>query len=262
MFSTLSSLLVLTEARRPDLDYEEKTVSKKDKITGQIIKDDAGKAVKVVDKVIANLAGRESATLTRAFKRYKRLLDVLKRMEAAHVQVNAQMKEELEDYFDAKDNVLTRVIETVSMTATLSKYVAAADKPKKTEVDYEKVIEQLSALVAEELQPKIIEIIAANTKVTDPTDSPVKLSIKMKDDGAAPVNEGVMDTLRGWVKSITKKWNEWCASYDKKLAKIKADAAKAGIVLESTVEDMTDEELERLVEQRWAAAMAAKQSLV
>src|SRR5574343_554908 len=151
-FSTLSSLIVLKEARRPDLDYEEKTVSKKDKITGQIIKDDAGKADKVVDKVIANLAGRESATLTRAFKRYKRLLDVLKRMEEAHVKVNAQMKEELEDYFDAKDNVLTRVIETVSMTATLSKYVAAADKPKKTEVDYEKVIEQLSALVAEELQ--------------------------------------------------------------------------------------------------------------
>jgi hypothetical protein len=230
MFSTLSSLLVLKEARRPDLDYEEKSVNKKDKITGQAVKDDAGKAIKIVDKVVANLAGHESGTLTRAFKRYKRLLDVLKRMEEAHVKVNAQMKDELEDYFDARDNVLTRVVETVSMTATLSKYVAAADKPKKTELDYEKVIEQLSALVSEELQPKIIEIIAMNTKITEPTDSVVKLSIKPKGE-EGPVTEGVMDTLKNWVSKITKKLNDWCSSYDKKLDKIKGDAAKMGIAL-------------------------------
>ncbi|MEM2159596.1 MAG: hypothetical protein QXN55_01425 [Candidatus Nitrosotenuis sp.] len=185
----LTDIVVLAEARDPELKYTEKKV--KDKI----------------DRVIVTLEGNQSGKFTKLAKRYKILQRALAVLTEKQGELNTQIKDQALEFFNAEDEVLTRVVETVSLTITVSKKTAVTS----TKIDYDAVIAQLTEMVPE-LKTKIDELIAANTEIKKTEKSP-SLRTELK--------EGVAEWIRQ-VKQITKNLFKsmklWGKSYDKKLA--------------------------------------------
>lgn len=180
----------LFEARDPKLSYENKEVKGK------------------VDRVIVKLEGKKSEIFTKLAKRYKALYDALEKLDAEKDELNKMTKDSMLDYFDAEDEVLTRVVETASMVALMSKL--EQPNPK---VDHEKVVNELVKLMPE-LTEKVEELAKAFTTIPKPKTPQLRVDVK----------EGLADV---WAKikkagaSLVNKMRTWGSSYDKKLAKIK-----------------------------------------
>lgn len=200
---TLKEHLLLVEAdeerkRRPDLKYTEKEVKKQ------------------LDRVIVELHANESGVLTKLASRYERLSKAIKVMGEKKDELNADIKEKVEDLFAAEDIILTRVIETVSFTLTVSKKSKVADK---VAVDYKAIAEALMKLVPEDLQTQVEEITKAFTTVTAQQDKSPGLSVKSK------VAEGLIGDLKASItsaiKRAIKKVTSWAMKYDKKLLALK-----------------------------------------
>ena len=207
MSLTLKESFLLSEAeedrkRRDDLNYLEK------------------KTKGVVERVIVELNGNESGVLTKLASRYDRLDKAIKVMGQKKNELNASIKEKAEDLFAAEDVVLTRVIETVSFTLTVSKRSKVLDK---TTVDYQGIAEELAKLIPDELQAKVDEIVKAYTTIAAQPDKSPALSVKAK------VTEGLLQDLSAKVvqliKKLVKSVTSWAISYDRKLDKLKRQLA-------------------------------------
>jgi len=193
---TFKEHLFLYEARQPGVKYTEKQVKG------------------VLDRVTATLSGTDAANMTKLAKRYARLEASMKAMKEKHDELNARLKGDVADLFEAEEVVLTRVVETAQFTLTMAKEIKKADTE---EVDYQSIVTALSALVSDELQPRVESIIAKYTK-TVPAKEPIKrLSVSKE-----VVKEGLMDWVAGFLKSIMS----WATRYDMKLDRLKE---KAGI---------------------------------
>lgn len=200
---TLKEHLILAEAdenrkRREDLTYTEKLVKKQ------------------IDRVIVELNGNESGVLTKLAARYDRLDNAIKLMAERKKEMNADIKDRVEDLFAAEDVVLTRVIDTVSFTLTVSKKSKQEDK---VTIDYKAIAEELAKLIPDDLQAKVDEIAAAYTTIAKQEDKSPALSVKAK------VTEGLIGNLKAGVVSAIKKAiksvTSWASKYDKKLAALK-----------------------------------------
>jgi predicted nuclease with TOPRIM domain len=192
-YMLVRELVQLYEARQSDLKYTTKEVKGK------------------IDRVIVQLESGKSAAFTKLSRQYSNLNELIEQLEVRKNELNAETKKLVESYFDAEDEVLTRVVETVSMTATLSKL--AQPTPK---VDYENVVEELVKLMPE-LTEKVSDLKKAATTIAKPK-SPM-LSVKV----GGTVKEGI-DTFVDKVKKIAKDLynsiKSWGKMYDRKLSKI------------------------------------------
>lgn len=200
---TLIEHLLIKEAeenrkRRSDLTYLEKEVSKK------------------VEKVIVELKGSESAVLTKLAAQYDRLNKAIKTMTERKGDLNAVIKDKVEELFAAEDIVLTRVIDTVSFTMTVSKRAKVEDK---VTVDFQKIAEELAVLIPDELQSKVDEIVKAYTFIEKQQDKSPALTVKAK------VNEGLLadlgSSIMNMIKKTVKSLTSWATKYDKKLSNLK-----------------------------------------
>ena len=197
----------LFEARRKDLEYKNKVMKN------------------VIERVTVELAGSESAVFTRAAKRYKQMDRLLESIQNKRNELNNQVKDKVLEYFDeGADEIYTRVIETVSMTATMSKKQADQEARTDKTVDYEGLVKKLLALVPE-IEGKVKELTEEFTISTDVPFKPGKspsLSVKIKDD----VKEGVGDvwqSIKAKVMTFLKGLKVWGKDYDAKLAAIKKE---------------------------------------
>lgn len=201
---TLKEFLVLNEARQSGVKYTEKQVKN------------------VVDRVTATLSGSQAGSMTKIAKRYARLEVSLKALKEKHTELNNQIKGQFVELFDAEDVVLTRVVETSQFTLTMAKEIQKTEGT--TEVDYESIVKALSALIDDDLQPAVEKIVAKFTKAIPPKAPIKKLSVSKEIGGGVveSLNEGFLDTLKSWFKSVMS----WAVRYDKKLNALKA---KAGV---------------------------------
>lgn len=202
---TFKENLALLEARRRDIPYTEK------------------EAKGAVDKVTATLSGTEAANMTKLARRFARLDASLNALKEQREVLNAKLKEDVQGMFDAEDVVLTRVVETSQFTLTLAKELKKTGPDTKT-VDYESIIAALSALIDDELQPKVAKIIKKYTEVTPGKESvPVRKLIVSKE----VVKEGIMDTIekiKNWAAGLLKEMTSWATRYDSKLNNLKKKA--------------------------------------
>jgi septal ring factor EnvC (AmiA/AmiB activator) len=188
----ISELLNLTEDRQADLVYTEKRIKT------------------LLDRVTVELSGNQSGVMSKLTTRYARLDKTAKLLAARREEVNAQMKDKAEALFDATDAVLTRVVETVSFTITLSKAEKAADKKPKSTVDYTAVVKELQTMVPE-LDEQLKALIAKYTEVVAAKDTPVALRVKSK------IEEGVLSSVWSSLKSFAKGIKAWAKGYDERL---------------------------------------------
>lgn len=193
---TFKEHLFLTEARSPDAKYTEK------------------QAKGVLDRVTATLKGSDAANMTKLAKRYARLEASMAAMKEKHAELNARLKEDVADLFNAEDVVLTRVVETAQFTLTMAKEIQKTEGSK--EVDYASIIAALSALISEELQPRVEQIIEKYTKTIPPKPPIKKLSVSKE-----ITNEGLLDTIKRMAASFLKSIKSWASRFDSKLLKLK-----------------------------------------
>lgn len=185
----------LDEARNSKLTYTEKRVK------GEL------------DRVIVTLEGKDSELFTKMGKNYKRIKTQIERLEKIQNNLNKETKKAVGDLFEANENVLTRVVDTVSISLTLSKLPEVKDK---TTVDHEAIIKELIALQPE-LSSKIAELTAKFTKVTTGTPKPESIRIDVKEGVIGDAWVKIKQLAKSFLDSI-KSWGE---SYDKKLSNIK-----------------------------------------
>lgn len=181
----------LFEARRADVTYS--------------IKETKGK----LEKVTAQLEAAKSGDFTKLAKRYKELKELTEQLKIKQDELNKETKLKVESYFDAEDEILTRVVETASLTATLAK--ASESKPQ---VDYEKVVKELEKMMPE-LKEKLGELIKMATTMSQPK-SPA-LRVTLGEDVASMWN-----TFVSKAKALLSNIMSWGRSYDAKLAKVKS----------------------------------------
>lgn len=189
------SLSGLSEARNPKLSYSEKRIKT------------------TLDKVILELDGTSSASMSRLMTRYKRLDQSAKLLLDRRNTVNADIKTMIEGMFDAEDAVASRIIETAKYTILLSKASKGADKPPKVTVDYEAAFNALSKLVPE-LDEQVQAIVSKYTTIEPAQDTTAKLKVTIK--------EGFAASLINAVKKFAAKIKAWALSYDEKLDALKA----------------------------------------
>lgn len=198
LLQQICETVLLSEARRANLNYSFKEVKGK------------------LDKITLKLEGNESGKFTKIAKRYKEIDTAVKALEVERNEINEDIKEKFSDYFDeATDTVVTRIIETVSLTMQLSK--RTAPEMGKDKVDYEKALLILGDMLPE-LKEKIDEVkkLCTTAGTMSVPKSPA-LSVK--------INEGLSDkifTFMRRVMAVLNKFKTWGKSFDRKLEKLKA----------------------------------------
>lgn len=187
---------VILEARNPNLTYTQKEVSGK------------------LDRVIVELSGRESEKFTKLAKSFKRTKTQIERLVKVQDALNAEVKKEAIDLFDAQDEVMTRVVNTVSLGITISKKPEVKDTIK---TDWEQVAKGIMALTPE-LDDKIKELIEQFTTVKAGVPKDVSLRVDIKEG----VISDAFGKLLGKLKSFLNSIKSWGSSYDSKLEKLKS----------------------------------------
>lgn len=187
---------IISEARNPNLTYTQKEVSGK------------------LDRVIVELSGRESEKFTKLAKSFKRTKTQIERLVKVQDALNAEVKKEAIDLFDAQDEVMTRVVNTVSLGITISKKPEVKDTIK---TDWEQVAKGIMALTPE-LDDKIKELIEQFTTVKAGVPKDVSLRVDIKEG----VISDAFGKLLGKLKSFLNSIKSWGSSYDSKLEKLKS----------------------------------------
>lgn len=221
---TFRETLVLSEARREDLKYTDKVVKNK------------------VDRVIVELSGSDSATMTKLAGRFERLEKALKTMATKRDELKDQLKEKVTDLFNSDDVIYTRVVETTSFTMTLSKLVKSSEQDPKVVVNYEKIAEELAKLIPAELQAQVEAVTKMYTEVSIAADKAPALRVKSKVDES--LNEGILDMIKGMAAKVAK-WVKgmatWAVGYDRKLNALKQ---KAGVTAVTEGYDISEKNRE------------------
>lgn len=107
-----------------------------------------GKIKGVIDKVTAVLTGKKSEIFTKIAQEYKRIDDEIDRLQKERDSLNDKVKEKMSAMFDANDEIYTRIIESVSLVANLSKRTPDHTKTIET-FDPEGMLEELAETMPE-----------------------------------------------------------------------------------------------------------------
>lgn len=195
----------LTEARKANVTYQEERTKG------------------VVTKVIAQLEGHEAGRLTKLAREYHKLSKALDKIDKAKAERNAQLKALIGDTFDSEDDKFrTRVMTSATFAATLAKETHPDDVAEKIEIAYEKLVDGLLKLIADELQPAAQELIEACTRKWKPDPRSPNLSVKPLDEGMAAL---AVSAVTGWWRGIKAKLAKHLARFDKGLPKLEAQLA-------------------------------------
>lgn len=189
----------VTEARKPGVSFtEEKTKG-------------------VVTKVIAELEAHEAGRLTKLAREYHKIVKLLDKLEKAKAERNAQLKELIGTTFDAEaDKYFTRVLKSATFAATLARETHPDDIAEKVEIQYEKLVDGLMALLSDELKPAGDELLAACTRKWKPEPKSPNLIVKK-------IDESLGETVRAIWRGLKEKIAKHLAAFDKRLPKLEKD---------------------------------------
>lgn len=177
----------LNEVRSSDISYKE--VQAKGEIT----------------KVIAELDKQKASAASKLAMQYDKLNKALQEAQEQRDIANKDLKEYVDELFDANDALVTRAIETASVT------ISVAKATQQSMTDYAKVLEELVKMVPD-LTKKVDELKNQYTRIIEKSPA---LRVK--------VEEGTLkNTVINALISFADKIFGWLDWYDNKLNKIKS----------------------------------------
>jgi len=173
----------------------------------------------LLDTVTATLSGSQSAVFTKLGRRYKKIDNLIKKLQEAREKMNEDVKVKVEALFEVEDALLTRVVDTVSITANLSKRTPAGTK-EVTKFDAEGMIEEMYETMPE-LHDKLDELMKRYKKVTEvpvPERSPA-LRVKFKE---SEDSNDVLGMIEEYAELSAKRIMNGLKGFDTKIADIKS----------------------------------------
>jgi hypothetical protein len=170
-----------------------------------------------LDRIIAVLSGIESGKFTRVANKYRQIDRLEKLCKRKRDELNSLVKGKFQDLFDVQDEIYTRVIESVSLVATLAKKT----DPKTEYEDFDEVgyTQELEVLLGklgeslENLQAKYTKILP----IVDPESPSPKLTVKLKEDLSN------MTEIVYWCHVYQQKVKAWLVSWDSEFNRLKAE---------------------------------------
>lgn len=169
-----------------------------------------------VDTVIAALRGAKSKEATILAKKFNDARAKLKSATDEYDKLNGQITDLATGLFDPLDAIAFRLVETASVTLSISKQSPSVEKET---IDYKTIYERLISLIDSSLLPQIEQIKTECTSITKtvPRKSSVKVDIKEGIVSDLAVKAKTM--LKGLISSVKK----WMSVYDRQLRAIQKD---------------------------------------
>ncbi len=196
--------------RKTGLEYTEKKVKEK------------------LDRVTTELDGLNSATFTKIGKKYEELEEIIASTTKKRNDLNDELKQLCSSLFDAEDEYLTRVVETVSLTMTLAKgYSQKSDK-----IEWEKIATEIMALLEGDLKEKAEKIKEQYTTAGSLEKVNPKFDIKIKKES---IGSGFVEKIKSYFNNFLNYINSWGKNYDKKLSAIASKININEVVTEDEV---------------------------
>lgn len=198
----MKSCIFITEARDAELEYEEK------KKAGEI------------DRIVVELSGKKSEIATKLAKEFKDVKELEEKLKEKKNELNLKATDHVISFFDAADEVYTRVVETVSVVLTVSKQVQTTIPETKT-FDFDGFYSELLTVVPD-LKDKLELLVKTYTTITPevsvPADKKPSLRVKLKEDS---FSEKLSEKLKELGSKVFNFFIRWGYEYDRKLEKIK-----------------------------------------
>jgi hypothetical protein len=207
----MRKLMMIAEGRQndnPDVSYELSGTTKKNTLAG------------IFTKIAAAVTGRTSEKYTKLAKKFQEVDILTKQLGELRDAANEEAKNSIEELFDAEDAMFTRYIDTVSLAITMSKDQEATSS-ESSDLNVNAFLDDLMALVGNDLQPAVTKLLDQHTKVTTKMRAGQRgrVSVKLP----TPVQESEMtDKLAAYVSTFAGKVMNFVGRYDSKLAKIAA----------------------------------------
>ena len=159
-----------------------------------------------------------SEICTKLAKKYKELNDLTTQLTQMKEAFNLDAKQHILQYFNAEDEVLTRVVKTVSLTLTLSKKTVRRTETTNLEGFYQELL-----ILLPELADKLKVLRDKYTKIENVETSP-GLRVKLPGDVEESINEattGIWAKIEDFGNRLLKIFKVWGKQYDHKLETLK-----------------------------------------
>lgn len=173
----------------------------------------------LLDRVTATLSGKKSEIFTKMAKRYKKIDNAIKVLGEEREMLNEKVKNHMGEMFDAEDEVLTRVIESVSLTATLSKRTPASTKQVET-FDTEGFMTALYQALPD-LEDQLNELVNRYKVVREVTVAEKSPALRVKVEEASDmVDAKVLKRVEEYSGLVNDKISKNLIDYDRKIMPI------------------------------------------
>jgi hypothetical protein len=170
----------------------------------------------LLDRVTAVLSGTQSGVFTRIASRYKRIDKLISYLQTEREKLNERVKENIVELFDAEDEVLTRVVESVSLTATLSKRTPAYTKEVET-FDQEGFLTELYEMLPElEEQIRTLQQKYTILNSIDVDEKSPALRVKFNES-----EDDTMDKISEYADLVSQSIMNNLQDFDRKFAALK-----------------------------------------
>lgn len=169
------------------------------------------------DKVTVKLKGTESAPITKLSNQYMEIKKIEAELKERKDKLNPEIKDAVDELFDASDALKTKYIETVKNTLTITKDISPTEKE---EFDAEGFFSELAELVDEEIYKTLLDIKEKYTNIKKSSGRRGSLrDIKVKESNHN--DSKFIKNLKNWVSDYVKKINRKLSTFDSKLKKLK-----------------------------------------
>jgi hypothetical protein len=161
-----------------------------------------------ITKVIAVLSHQKGSAATKLIDSYETIQSEKKKLDEQLDSMKADMLDYVQNMFDETDRAYTNILETASMTITMSK------ESERNTVKWEKFLEKLKVLLPEMV--KTFDDMVAEVTTTTKVASSLKAKFKGDDD----MNESVLSTIKDKLKTLL---NSFLDKFKRKNDKFESD---------------------------------------
>jgi len=171
----------------------------------------------IVDRVIAKIKNQKGSAWTRMGKQLKDLRNQIAVLSEKEAKLTDKIKDRFPETFDSSDEVLTRVVETAHLVATMTK----ASQTDKSTVDYAAILEEILKLDLVPEQQKAVTAIIKKHTTTKTVSTPSKLRLKVTESE-------LMANIKSSWSSLLSKLKVWGKRQDQKIARVKQMMSQVG----------------------------------
>lgn len=172
------------------------------------------------DKVTVKLKGAESAPITKLSNQYMEIKKLEKELKEKKDALTPEIKDAIDELFDASDALKTKYIETVKNTITITKDISPTEKE---EFDAEGFFSELSELVDKEIYQTLLDIKEKYTNIKKSSGRRGSIrDVKVKENNHKDrSSSNFIKNLKNWVNDYVKKIKRKISTFDSKLEKLK-----------------------------------------